>query len=51
MTTTINDDDFYDEQGILVVDHLVIKDVGTQEILVNQQGSTTNLNFEDNNED
>jgi hypothetical protein len=52
MTTQNNDDDgIFDEQGIHVVDHIVIRDVDTLEVLVNQRGSTPNLNRGDSNEE
>jgi hypothetical protein len=37
-----NDDGIRDDQNVYVTDHLVIRDVDTGEILVNQQGSTKN---------
>jgi hypothetical protein len=51
MTTDNNDDGLFDEQGIHVTDHLVIRDVDTLKVLVNQQGSTPNLNRGDSNEE
>ena len=45
------DEGFHDETGVLVMDHLLIKDVETGRVLVNQQGSTKNFDFEDNDEE
>lgn len=38
-----DDDIFYDNQGIMMVDHLIIKDVDSHDELLNQQGSTKNI--------
>jgi hypothetical protein len=51
MTTNTEQDGIFDEQGIHVTDHLVIREVDTLEVLVNQQGSTPNLNRGDSNEE
>jgi hypothetical protein len=39
--------DLFDEQNIHVSDHLVIRDVDSGEILVNQQGSIKNYDLGD----
>jgi hypothetical protein len=51
MTTHNNDDGLFDEQGVHVTDHLIIRDVDTLEVFVNQQGSTPNMNLGDSNEE
>lgn len=51
MTTHNNEDGLFDEQGVHVTDHLVIRDVDTMEVFVNQQGSTQNMNRGDSNEE
>ena len=42
-----NSGDLFDEQSIFVSDHLVIRDVDSGEILVNQQGSMQNYDSGD----
>jgi hypothetical protein len=43
-----NGDDIRDDQNIHVSDHLIIREVESGEILINQQGSTQNYSGDAN---
>ena len=43
-------DGIRDDQDIIIIDHLVIRDVDTNTTLVNQRGSTVNIQDDTNEE-
>ena len=45
-----NTDELRDDQDIIIIDHLVSREVDTNTTLVNQRGSTVNIQ-DDNNEE